>query len=421
MLKVYNLYDLAIIYGIERSKLHYWEEGNTSVADEYYLYKADNAFYTGYAGTMGSSPDSNYSVMSPTANSSIASVYSTLSSSTGTDYIGYGSTDLTTELSLKANVSQIPHSITPEIKVTLNSGAMTITVTGGGILSFSNPTTGYLYSATLDTDLTLTVPSGATLGSTSALLSNILVVALYNNGSPVIGVVNKRNGLDLSGVSLLSTTAISSSATSMSTVYSASSLTGQMYTVLGYVNSTQTTAGYWATTPSNIIIYRTLNQQSYRRSVRSLPITLAGSTSYAFTGIPSWVRKITVFLQQVVTSGSSIPLLRVGTNSTPLTTGYSSSGGGSAATVSAQTAATTGFIIGNSNSTSLSHTGAIVLHSLDGLSWFVGENLVYFSTTYVGTTAGYITLSGLLDTVQLSTVNGTDTINSGNFSLLLEE
>lgn len=62
MLQVYNLYDLALFYGIDRAKMHLWESGATSVADEYYLYKTNNAIYTGYAGTMPDAPDSNYSV-----------------------------------------------------------------------------------------------------------------------------------------------------------------------------------------------------------------------------------------------------------------------------------------------------------------------------------------------------------------------
>lgn len=141
----------------------------------------------------------------------------------------------------------------PYVTVSLANGAMTWTLPKQ-TLKFRNPslTTGALVEVSLNADLILTVPVGATLGTTSSLLANLIPVILYNSGSPVLGVVNLASGLDLSEAGLLSATAISASATSASVVYASVAVTNSPYITAGIVQSTQATAGAWATAPSVI-------------------------------------------------------------------------------------------------------------------------------------------------------------------------
>lgn len=113
-------------------------------------------------------------------------------------------------------------------------------------------TDGQTVTVELANDLTLTIPSGATLGTVASVLAYLVPVVLYNGGSPVLGVVNLAGGLSLTENELLTTTAISASATSAAVVYSSSAVTSSPYIIEGLIQSTQATAGSWATQPSSV-------------------------------------------------------------------------------------------------------------------------------------------------------------------------
>lgn len=117
---------------------------------------------------------------------------------------------------------------------------------------FRNSTlsSGTLISAQNASQLSLVVPSGATLGTVSGVQSRIVILALYNAGVIQLGVVNIAGGTQLDETNLLSTTVISSGASSSSVVYSSTALTNVPYKVVGIIDSNQTTAGTWASAPS---------------------------------------------------------------------------------------------------------------------------------------------------------------------------
>ena len=104
----------------------------------------------------------------------------------------------------------------------------------------------------ISAQLTLTVPASATLGTVNATQSRIVVLAIDNAGTVELAVVNIAGGVDLSETSLISTTAISAGSTSASVIYSTTARTNVPYRVVGYVESTQATAGTWTTAPSTI-------------------------------------------------------------------------------------------------------------------------------------------------------------------------
>jgi hypothetical protein len=84
--------------------------------------------------------------------------------------------------------------------------------------------------------------------------SRIVVLALDNAGTVELAVVNIAGGNDLTETGVISTTAEggAGAADSASVVYSTTARTGVAYRVVGYIESTQATAGTWATTPSTI-------------------------------------------------------------------------------------------------------------------------------------------------------------------------
>jgi len=59
-----SLSNIAIQLGVEKSKVHYWNTGSTSLSTDYYVVSSTGKIYTGYAGTMSSAPDGDYTEVS---------------------------------------------------------------------------------------------------------------------------------------------------------------------------------------------------------------------------------------------------------------------------------------------------------------------------------------------------------------------
>lgn len=113
----------------------------------------------------------------------------------------------------------------------------------------STPTLGTVNTRTISAALSLVVPSGATLGTTSAVAARLALLAIDNAGTVELAVTNLAGGNNLDESGVISTTAISAAATSASTIYSATARTNVPYRVVGFVD-TQATAGTWATAPA---------------------------------------------------------------------------------------------------------------------------------------------------------------------------
>jgi len=141
------------------------------------------------------------------------------------------------------------------ITATVAANALTVTL-NPTTLEFRSATltSGTVVSRTISSAISVVVSSGSTLGTTSAVQSRIVVLALDNAGTVELAVVNIAGGTDLTETGLISTTAEggAGAADSASVVYSTTARTNVAYRVVGYVESTQATAGTWATTPSTI-------------------------------------------------------------------------------------------------------------------------------------------------------------------------
>jgi hypothetical protein len=140
-------------------------------------------------------------------------------------------------------------------------------------------------------------------------------------------------------------------------------------------------------------------------------------TSIDFTSIPSWVKRITVMLSAVSTSGTSNLLIQLGYQSPVTSTGYVSR----ATSVGAQVSSTAGFIITQSiSAASDTIIGNIFICTLGSNVWVSGGNINDVGQNAVIMSAGNVTLSGTLDRVRVTTVNGTDTFDAGTINILYE-
>ena len=145
-------------------------------------------------------------------------------------------------------------------------------------------------------------------------------------------------------------------------------------------------------------------------------------TSIDFTGIPSWVKRITVMFNGVSTNGTSEVLIQIGTSGGIQTTSYS--GAGTVATSAVSTTAySTGFMnyTNAEGATSVRH-GSVILSLLDSGSgiWTCQGNLASSAAARSYMLSGSKTLSGTLDRVRITTVNGTDTFDAGSINILYE-
>lgn len=144
-------------------------------------------------------------------------------------------------------------------------------------------------------------------------------------------------------------------------------------------------------------------------------------SSITFTGIPSTAKIITVPVAQMGTASSASILVRLGTSSGVATTGYQSTGGnyqkdsGSGGD-GASTSSTVGFLI---YIESLIVSGTIRITNISGNTWVCDHTLGAENAAYSVFGGGRITLSGVLDRVQLSPVSGNfDATGSANILYL---
>src|SRR5258705_7103727 len=113
--------------------------------------------------------------------------------------------------------------------------------------------------------LSITVPSGATLGTVNGQANRIWVGVFNNGGTAVLGVYNSltfQAGVP-SNPSIVpwdetapaNGTGITSSSTGPQIWYTASTLSSLVFRIVGYVESTQATAGQWTTSPGKVQLF----------------------------------------------------------------------------------------------------------------------------------------------------------------------
>jgi hypothetical protein len=151
-------------------------------------------------------------------------------------------------------------------------------------------------------------------------------------------------------------------------------------------------------------------------------VASTSGTSIDFTGIPSWVKRITVLFSGVSTNGSSIVIVQLGDSGGIEATGY----------LGACVTTSTGPTISASNfsasfltstaraSTSVSH-GSLVLTALNSSNTWVANGIFTGSdAAYAQTLSGSKALSNTLDRIRITTGNGTDTFDAGTINILYE-
>jgi hypothetical protein len=137
-------------------------------------------------------------------------------------------------------------------------------------------------------------------------------------------------------------------------------------------------------------------------------------TNIDFTGIPSWVKRITLMLNGVSTNGTSALLAQVGAGSIT-TSGYNSM----AFTNATLGTSTAGFLITQAVSAALNQYGAYTINLFGSNTWIL-QGVGYQSPSFGAPAAGQIALAGTLDRLRLTTVAGTDAFDAGSVNIMYE-
>ena len=142
-------------------------------------------------------------------------------------------------------------------------------------------------------------------------------------------------------------------------------------------------------------------------------------TSIDFTGIPSWVKRITVMFSGVSTNGTSNLIIQLGTGSTTYTTsGYL--GATTTSTGATITAFSTGFMVSGATSAATVFHGQVMLINLSGNLWTESGILGLSDQLNTRMSGGSVTLGDALTALRITTVTGVNTFDAGTINILYE-
>jgi len=158
----------------------------------------------------------------------------------------------------------------------------------------------------------------------------------------------------------------------------------------------------------------------------SQPLTRVASQTASglnvdFTGIPSWVRRITVMFDGISLNGNTDNLIQIGDSGGFEVTGYVSSSNFLNGGVQSGSAFSVGGFSLLNGSLNNVITGSVVIVNISGNTWIAtGLYNLENATGYTLMTAGKKTLSDTLTQVRITTVNGTSTFDAGSINIMYE-
>jgi hypothetical protein len=155
--------------------------------------------------------------------------------------------------------------------------------------------------------------------------------------------------------------------------------------------------------------------------VRGTAVATTSGTSVDFTGIPSWVKRLTVVFTTLSQSGSAYVLFQLGDSGGVETTGYTSTANFLQGGTSSGTFSSTAGIVLLTGSTPNQITGSVVFNNINSNTWVATGMYNYNNNTGItGYSAGDKTLSNTLDRIRITSTNGTDTFDAGLVNIIYE-
>jgi hypothetical protein len=273
-----------------------------------------------------------------------------------------------------------------------STGALTVSAGGAGITGNSTVT------GTLTATSTLTAQNGLTVSAGGAgITGNSTVTGTLTSTS----TLTAQNGLTVSAGGA----AVTGNSSVTGTLFTTGAFSAD--TVQGRTSANTITVGGIAIVSSQIPAANRLITAATSQATTS-------GTSFNFSSIPSWVKRITFMMNAVSTNGT-IVRIRLGTGGSPATSGYNSIcgvGGGSVVS-------TAGFDLSLVNAT-YDLSGSFTFTNITGNTWVVDGVAALNVGANTITLGGAIALGGVLNILQVTSSTGTDTFDAGTINILYE-
>lgn len=376
----------------------------------------------------------NSDITSLTACTSITGLTTPLSVSQGGT--GVQITRTISSVSLTSNVVTITtsaaHGYLANDSVTVT--ATTQTTVNGTYTIISVPTsTTFTYDRTAS-NISPIADTGSVVSSSNIKMSaasGTLSVSNGGTGASTLKLNNLFLGNDTSSPTLIpaGTTNNVLKSIATSTVTAGSFVVGTEYTILTVGTTDFTAIGASANTVGIVFTATgvgtgdgTATTNTWTSSAPTLTSgtaqTTTSGTSINFTGIPSYVKRITVMLNGVSTNGTSLLILRLGTSGGIVSSGYTSRSGYSFST--SVVSNTTGVTISDNQQAADLVIGQFVICNISSNEWVITGNFAQTNQPKISGSNGIINLGGTLDRLRITTVNGTDTFDAGSINIMYE-
>jgi len=287
---------------------------------------------------------------------------------------------------------------------TSNSDALAVGAGGTGAITAASARTNLSVAQSgANSDITslsgittaLSIAQGGTGGTTASAAKTALSAASSGANSDITSLTGLTTALS-----------VAQGGTGRATITSNNLLVG---------NGTSAVSLLAAGTAGNVLTSDGTTWSSASKITTGTSQTASSSASITFSSIPSWAKRITVMMSDVVSSTSAFINVQIGSGSTT-TTGYASGTGvyGSSNVAQAYTS-TSAFNI--ATTTTSAQQIVMVLNHFGSNTWFSQHNLSG-TISQVVSGAGKVTLGGALDRVVISIASGNFT--SGSFNIIYE-
>jgi hypothetical protein len=148
-------------------------------------------------------------------------------------------------------------------------------------------------------------------------------------------------------------------------------------------------------------------------------VASTSGTAIDFTGIPSWVKRVTVMFAGVSTNGTSNLQVQLGDAGGIENSGYT--GAVSIASTAVNSLAlSAGFLLTQQNAAAYVYSGLMTITNISANTWVENSTVGSSSTALTQYGGGTKTLSDPLTQLRITTVNGTDTFDAGSINILWE-
>jgi len=189
-------------------------------------------------------------------------------------------------------------------------------------------------------------------------------------------------------------------------------------------NSGATTADILSINASGVITGSTFSGATINSSTVNGG-TIASATAQAstsgtaidFTGIPSWVKRLTVMFSGISTNSASLPIIQLGTSAGVKVSDYI---GKTYDSGSGVVSYSSGFTLASDNADGNILYGTVTITLLASNAFTTTGLLSRSDANNQYRMAGGVTLSSTLDRIRITTVNGTDTFDAGSINIMYE-